>query len=300
MIGTYIGVLVVLGFIAYAIVMIESSRESKNFVVTEYDICNDRLVGLDGKQTIVVISDLHSKVFGDKNQPLIDSIKAIKPDIIVVAGDMLIGRVLDSCFVGEELLLELAKEYPIYYENGNHEQRMKVGELEFQVQFSQYKERLEKAGVVFLENESRTIQIDKQHITFWGLEMDKKYFEKCHYQTITQEELELSLGTVKEKNQLYDNNYNILIAHNPVHGNAYAKWGADMVISGHLHGGMIRIPFIGGIITPQVRLFPKYSGGRYQKDNTDIIVSRGLGGHTIRIRVMNWPELVVLHLSGEK
>lgn len=300
MIGIYIIVLLTLGVVAYIMVMLESARESKDFVVTEYHICDNRLDGLEGKQTIVVISDLHSKIFGDKNRSLLASIRTLNPDIIVVAGDMLIGRVLNSCFVGEELLLELAKEFPVYYENGNHEQRMKIGDIEFQIQFSQYKERLEQAGIVFLENESQTIKIDDQHITFWGLEMDKKYFEKYHYQSITQEELHALLGFVEVKNRLYDTHYNILIAHNPVHADAYAKWGADLVLSGHLHGGMIRLPYIGGVITPQVRLFPRYSGGRYRKDNTDIIVSKGLGGHTVKVRVMNRPELVAVHLSGEK
>ena len=97
---------------------------------------------------------------------------------------------------------------------------------------------------------------------------------------------------------LGDNNkecYNVLIAHNPMYFDYYERWGADLVISGHIHGGIMRLPYLGGVISPQIRLFPKYSGGLYTINKAKMILSRGLGTHTIRFRFFNPPELVVVN-----
>ena len=94
--------------------------------------------------------------------------------------------------------------------------------------------------------------------------------------------------------------YEILLAHNPVYFDAYKKWGADLVLSGHLHGGIIRLPGIGGLITPQAIPFPKYSGEMTTEGEQTIIVSRGLGTHTINLRFLNEAEMIVIHLRGEK
>ena len=80
----------------------------------------------------------------------------------------------------------------------------------------------------------------------------------------------------------------------------YAKWGADLVLSGHVHGGLLRLPIIGGVISPQIKLFPKYTGGLYKLNKAVMIVSRGLGTHTIRFRFFNPPELVVVHPVNRK
>ena len=80
----------------------------------------------------------------------------------------------------------------------------------------------------------------------------------------------------------------------------YKTWGADIILSGHIHGGVIRIPFIGGVISPQFRLFPKFSGEYKKQGNTSMIVSKGLGTHTIKVRFMNPAEIVVLHINGEE
>ena len=92
--------------------------------------------------------------------------------------------------------------------------------------------------------------------------------------------------------------FQILLAHNPVYMDTYKKWGADLVLSGHLHGGVVRIPGFRGVITPQFRLFPKYSGEFRSEDDTAIIVSKGLGTHTFHIRFLNPAEVVVVHIKS--
>ena len=93
--------------------------------------------------------------------------------------------------------------------------------------------------------------------------------------------------------------YNILIAHNPDYFPAYAEWGADLVLSGHVHGGIMRLPLLGGVLSPALRLFPKYDGGLFQEGGSTMILGRGLGSHTIPIRIFNPGELIVVTLEPE-
>ena len=95
--------------------------------------------------------------------------------------------------------------------------------------------------------------------------------------------------------------YRILMVHQPDFAPVYLDWGADLVLSGHLHGGIVRIPGIGAVMSPQLRLFPKYSGGDYKEAGEKrVIVSKGLGTHTINLRLFNPAEMIAIRLKGEK
>ncbi|MFR8545685.1 MAG: metallophosphoesterase, partial [[Clostridium] scindens] len=107
-----------------------------------------------------------------------------------------------------------------------------------------------------------------------------------------EEEIESRVGTA-------DSSYQILLAHNPAYVAAYRKWGADLILSGHLHGGIVRIPGIGGVIAPDFTLFPKYSGDIYREEDATVVVSKGLGAHSVPIRLLNPAEMVVLVLNGD-
>ena len=93
--------------------------------------------------------------------------------------------------------------------------------------------------------------------------------------------------------------YNILVAHNPDYFGAYEKWGANLVLSGHNHGGLVRIPFIGGVISPRLHIFPKYTYGLYESSGTKMLLSNGLGSHSLKIRVNNIPEIVFIQIKGK-
>ena len=103
--------------------------------------------------------------------------------------------------------------------------------------------------------------------------------------------LQETLGEVKE------DYYEILLAHNPDYFEEYADWGADLVLSGHVHGGMMRLPILGGVVSPAFKLFPKYDGGLFKIGKSTMILSRGLGMHTIPIRIFNPGELILLKIS---
>jgi predicted MPP superfamily phosphohydrolase len=105
------------------------------------------------------------------------------------------------------------------------------------------------------------------------------------------------LGKIGSKEQ---ENFQILIAHNPIYFKNYAEWGADLVVSGHVHGGIVRLPLIGGVISPAIALFPRYDGGKYEQNGSTMVLSRGLGTHTIHVRVFNPGEVCVIRVRGKK
>ena len=154
---------------------------------------------------------------------------------------------------------------------------------------------MEKDGVHFLENDSAEIILNGQTVTVTGLEIPMDCYARPARKELTAGEIQRRIGKVKK-----EKGYQILLAHNPLFMQRYMEWGADLVLSGHLHGGIVRIPWIGGVIAPSFQLFPKYSGGIYREGEQTVVVSRGLGTHTVNIRLFNPAEMVVLLLGNEQ
>ena len=280
--------------IVFAVTVAEMIRELHTFRVREYEVISPKLNGIKKNLQVVLLSDLHNHVYGEKNKKLLDEIRKIHPDLILVAGDMLVGKEDISWEAAAQFVEQLPSICPVYYGNGNHEQRMKEQPEVYGDAFSSYKERLEKAGIHFLENQTDQIKIAGKTIAVTGLELPNSYYKKFRKHLLGTEKLGEMLGKGEAEN------FQILIAHNPVFFQDYRNWGADLVVSGHLHGGIIRIPGVGGLITPQAKLFPKYSGELTKEEESYIAVSRGLGSHTVNIRLFNEAEIVVLELKPEQ
>ena len=192
-----------------------------------------------------------------------------------------------------EFVSKLPAIAPVYYACGNHEQRMKRKPEVYGEVYQEYQKQLEECGVHFLENSSVLLKEDDCRIRISALELPLATYTKFKKYRVTEQDVTACI----EKEAA---DYEILLAHNPVYFDAYKKWGADLVLSGHLHGGIIRLPGIGGLITPQAIPFPKYSGEMTTEGEQTIIVSRGLGTHTINLRFLNEAEMIVIHLRGEK
>lgn len=282
------------GGIGAVCVFAESFREQLNFKVTRYSIHVPKMDQNADAKKIVFLSDLHNHEYGKRNNRLMQAIIREKPDLIFIGGDMLIGKEGVSAEVAWKLIRQLPRIAPVYYANGNHEQRMKEDTVQYGNVYPTYKKELEEAGVHFLENGSAMEELNGCPIRITGLELPSYTYTKLKRMKVEKENIEDLIG---EKDE---NAYQILLAHNPTYYKAYKEWGADLVLSGHLHGGMARIPGWRGVITPQAFLFPKYSGEMTQEDGKTIVVSRGLGSHTIPIRLFNKPELVVMELSGKE
>lgn len=190
-----------------------------------------------------------------------------------------------------ELIRKLSKRYPIYYALGNHEYRMKVYREKYGNRFETYMGELKKLGVQVLENEK--IFLPEFNMEICGLEMDRVYYKRLRHQKMPQDYMQKLLGKGRE------DRLELLIAHNPDYFKEYAAWGADLTVSGHVHGGVVRLPLLGGVISPMLHLFPKYDGGRFDEYGKVMILGRGLGMHTIPLRLFNPGEIVVLDLEAK-
>lgn len=282
--------LILIGVII-CICIAEWIREIVTFKVTHYDIASNQLNKLNHERKIVFISDLHNNRYGKNNEKLLATVKEQNPDLILIGGDMLVGKADVSSKVAESFVARLTEICPVYYANGNHEQRMKVYPETFGTAFQEYKDRLIKSGVTFVENENVDFNWDGCQVKIHGLEIPVKYYKKFCKQTLPVDVVREQIGEPEL------NCYNILLAHNPTYVSTYLEWGADLILSGHFHGGVVRIPKLGGIITPQWHMFPKYSGELTKENEKYVIVSKGLGAHTLKIRFLNPAEIVVLHIG---
>lgn len=269
----------------------EMVRELRFFHVTRYRVTSRKLSGLKAPKKIIFLSDLHNYCYGRENEPLFLAVAKEKPDLILVGGDMLLRKDNSSYEHTVKLLSRLPAVCPVYHANGNHEQKMKERPRKYKRSFRDYKERLLKAGVHFLENESVTLMWDERKVRITGLEIPLRGYERWARHRIGKADIEGKIGEAEDA-------YEILMAHHPAHIPAYFRWGADLVLSGHYHGGVMRIPGIGGVAAPDFTLFPKYSGGCYQIGEGTAVVSKGLGVHSVPIRLFNPAEIVVVELRG--
>lgn len=263
--------------------------DSNRFVINKYEITDKRI---KKGCRVVMLADLHNKRYGKNNERLLNAIRECAPDFIMVAGDIPTAKPGISLDVAIRFMEELAKEYPVYYGNGNHEHRMKLYPHTYGDMAERYDEALKKIGIKRLVNEHVTLV--EYGIAVYGAEIDKFYYKRFHNQYMDDSYMESILGRCPKEQ------YSILIAHNPDYFEQYAAWGADLVLSGHIHGGMIKIPFLNkGVASPTLRLFPQYTSGIYKRDKSTMILSRGLGMHTIPIRLFNPGEVAVIDLKAE-
>lgn len=294
----YYILLVILGLIIVA-VAIEIYRETHSFKVTRYKVRTEKLSGIARDVRLIFLSDLHNWTYGSGNEKLLRSVRREKPDLILVGGDMLVGKEDTPYDTALHLLQELSAICPVVCANGNHEQRMKEDPEKYGGAYAEYKNALKKSGVCILENQSVRIELGDKELVIYGLELPMDSYRRFKKQEIPGEDIKAYLGElpVSKTRNAGKGRYTILLAHNPTYMQAYLDWGADMVLSGHLHGGLVRIPGVGGIVTPQGFLFPKYSGEMTREGEQTVIVSRGLGTHTLNIRLFNMPELIFVRLS---
>lgn len=264
--------------------------DSNRFVVRELKLCDRRM-----KKPVraVVIADLHNKRYGKNNEILLAAIRAKKPDMIWIAGDILTakpGKTMEPaiCF-----LRELAREFPIYYGNGNHESRLKLYPQTYGNMAGEYGQALAEMGIAPLVNSH--VNLEEYGITVYGVEIAKRYYKRFQQEGMGREYLKRILGEPD------NSRFTILLAHNPDYFPDYAQWGADLTVSGHVHGGVVRVPIWGrGVISPGMCLFPKYDGGIFREGGKVMLLSRGLGMHTIPVRLFNPGELWVVELKPEE
>jgi len=258
--------------------------DSNRFVVKKYEVRDKRI---KKPMRAVLIADLHNKRYGKNNEKLLAAVRECHPDCIFIAGDMITAKPKEPLDAALQFLKELSREYPVYYGNGNHEHRLKLYPKNYGDMAEKYEKALHEMGVDRLVN--ARVSLPENGIAVYGSEIDKFYYKRFKIQYMEKDYLPGLLGRPGE------GEYNILLAHNPDYFPQYAEWGADLVLSGHVHGGIVRVPILGkGVASPGIRLFPKYDGGVFREGRAVMVLSRGLGIHTIPFRLFNPGELWVI------
>ena len=251
--------------------------------VNEYEIVSDRIPqGFDGFR-IAQVSDLHNKDFGEGYGQLLTLLSEINPDIIVVTGDLIDSRQTDLD-VALEFAWQAGKIARVYYVSGNHEARVP--------EYEDLKIGLVKAGVVILENQKVQITREGERITLMGI--DDPSFQEDYLFGDSESVARQAIEDLQNESD----GYTILLSHRPELFDLYVDTEMDLVFSGHAHGGQFRLPFVGGLVAPNQGFFPKYDAGQFTKENTTMIVSRGVGNSIIPIRFNNRPEIIVIEFKN--
>lgn len=272
------------------LIYIRSEHEKKHFSVDTYEIRSKKIRGKE--RTFVFLSDLHDNRFGDGQSELLDAIGEIKPDGVIIGGDMMITDISKDLADTEPtlyLVRQLAGRYPVYYGFGNHESRMEWAKEQYGNVYVEFCGKLDQAGVRIVKGRERYLIDDDVAIA--GVEIPRACYRKAAPEKLDVKHIRMQVGNADQER------YQILLAHTPAMFGQYRAWGADLTLSGHFHGGTIRIPLLGGLMTPQFQFFYRYCGGMFVKDGHTLIVSRGLGTHTVNLRLNNRAQLVVVKLK---
>ena len=251
--------------------------------VNEYEIVSDRVPEAFSGFRIAQVSDLHNAQFGENNSKLIELLSQTDPDIIVITGDLIDSRQTDIG-IALDFARQIIKIAPVYYVSGNHEARV-----------NEYKDLiigLTEVGVVVLENQKVNITREGESVTLMGIE-DPSFREDYLFGD-SESVARQAIDDLQNKSD----GYTILLSHRPELFDLYVDTGMDLVFCGHAHVGQFRLPFIGGLVAPNQGFFPKYDAGQFTKENTTMIVSRGVGNSIIPIRFNNRPEIIVIEFKN--
>lgn len=226
---------------------------------------------------ITQVSDLHDGLFGSNQKHLVEKVKETNPNVIFITGD-----IIDSNRYNLEQSLDAVRQFveiaDVYYVIGNHE--VAINQVE------EIYEALSEIGVHVMSNTSLTLTLNGESINLVGIEDPLNGLDT---QTMLNK-------AVKNMNP---DLFTVLLAHRPEEFNMYVQNQIDLVFSGHAHGGQIRIPGIGGLVAPSQGLFPKYTAGTFEEDQTTMNVSRGLGNSKFPFRILNLPEIISVELKAK-
>lgn len=282
------------GFFGKAVKTVSNVFPENHFLqLSQYRIESEKIPQPFDGYRILQLSDLHGCSFGRNNCRLIEKIDSAAPDAVVMTGDMADRQTKNYKGVFS-LSKTLCSRYPVYFVMGNHEQEL-LGDRR-----KAFLEGMRAQGIQILDNRSVCLERGAARVSLCGIRIPMKYYRACgrgkHRPELTAENVRRLLGNCESKG------FSILLAHNPFYFDAYAGWGADLTLCGHVHGGMVRLPGRGGLLSPERKFFPQYSEGIYESKSypgRKMLVSRGLGSGA---RILNIPEIVVLTLihSPEK
>ncbi len=255
--------------------------------ITKYNINLKNLPDSADGMKIVQLSDIHNWGMGLSHKDILQEIERFLPDFIAVTGDLVDSRHTDVK-AALELVSELSEIAPIYFVTGNHEAFLST------VEWQELKEGLEGLDVHILRNAAYTLP-SLENIEIIGIDDPRWSLPKgeIHH------DKELPISEDDINTLASDDKFTVLLSHRPEYFEAYGKSKADIALCGHVHGGQIRLPFVGGLYGSTQGFFPSYDGGVYNSDDFVMVVSRGIGGSAFPVRFNNQPEVLFIRLNKE-
>ena len=279
--------IIIVAIIVILVVLIISRvvYELHHLEVTRYNLRSSK-ISSDSGFLFAFLSDLHYREYGKNNEDLIKKIKDANPECILIGGDLIVNGQSEKIPKLLMLLKELRKIAPVYYALGNHECRF--AEINYENRYDNFAKACKDIDIKILRNEKAALAKD---IDVFGLDLEFEFYEKFKKCPLSEEDIKDSLSCLDKTR------YNILLAHTPKFFDIYRKFDVDIVLSGHYHGGAVRLGNR-GVISPQFKLFPKHSGGFYYYPDTNLLVTRGCGSHKVNLRLFNKPEVVIVKIDG--
>ena len=251
--------------------------------LTAYTVTSERLPAAFDGYRIAHVSDLHNAEMGENNADLLAMLKEASPDLIAITGDIIDCDRTDTA-VAIAFVQEAVKIAPCYYVTGNHEAWVGT-EV-----YNTMEQTFTALGVTVLHDQAILLSLNGETITLAGID-DPTFTRKQkggNGLPITPQDL---------SNLYPSDSFRILLFHRPEYFDTYVDADIDLVLSGHVHGGQFRLPFLGGLYGPDQGILPAYDGGLYTEGGTNMIVSRGIGNSGFPIRFNNRPNVVLIELA---
>lgn len=262
------------------------SEYERDQLATEYfEIHSPKIKG--ERTRFVFLTDLHDKEFGPDNERLVHAIREAKPDYVLVGGDLMVAKGDGDLTCSLKFLKRLSEEFSVICANGNHELRLRNERHVYGDKYREFRNALKSFGITFLSDGKLELN---DEIDIYGLNLLPEHY-KPGYPKMKSDFVEYALGPADPEK------FTVLLAHSPMFFQKYESWGADLTLSGHFHGGTIRLPVLGGVMTPQYQFFFPWCAGVFTGERgKKLLVGRGLGTHSINIRFNNKPQVVVVDL----
>jgi len=292
-----------------AVLIIFNVYQNRNITIKEYLIDSDKIPEAFESYKIVQVSDLHSVTDDGFANNLLQVIRDQEPDIIAITGDLVDSTIYNQEAISiqegntigiagqatVDFVAKLVNIAPVYFVYGNHEMI-----LLDDPDNNSFKVALEDLGVIFVNNKALLLEKDSEYVNIIGIQDPATLYKDPKFANsgeTSKDRTEIMMSAVTKNIDV--NLFTILLAHRPEFFQIYSQYPIDLALTGHAHGGQIRVPFIReGIYAPNQGFWPGYTNGLYNEGPFAMIVGRGLGNSIFPFRVFNSPQLVVVTLTN--
>lgn len=268
--------------------LIRSEYEKNHFVAEELRITSPKIYR---EKKLVFLTDVHDKEFGPSNERLLYAVRRLSPDAILIGGDLMVSKGRGRLDASFRLMKGLSDLAPVYYSLGNHEMRLREEREVYGSQFDRLLDKARQLGIHMLIDEKAALDEDTD---VWGIDLPRV----CYKKLFLEKPEKMPEGYLQQKLGRADGErFQILLMHSPLYFSEARQWGADLTLAGHFHGGTVRIPGLGGLMTPQYQFFLPWCAGTFLEEGRVMAVGRGLGTHSINIRFNDLPQLLSIRLA---